>query len=479
MLLYLHWVDVLFNELEWREHIMSMRTLFMLSLFVCCGCSLQQEQELRHELTNEMHTLHIEDFEKKSIADNIISLPEEPTLADYLQYALLNNPSLRVAFYKWAMAVEKAPQVRALPNPTVSYSYYIREVETRVGPQKNRYALMQMVPWPTKLTNASDKAVREALSQKYLYDAEKLALFYKVRRAYYEYFYLGRSLQVVNDNLMLLKSVEDAVRIRYEAASTSNPALIQLQIELGKQEERLKSLQALRPALAARLNAAIGRSPDLDLPLPETMPTEISALAEAELLQALQQNNPGLNAARAKIRAAESAEKLARAQYLPDFSLGIGVIQTDRRTDTDLPDNGKDPLQVTLEMSVPLWWNKYSAGVREAQASRSAAVNALKEQSNQLQADLRMAFYNYDDAGRKYNLFAKTLIPKAEQALESSRAGFSAGSSGFADLLDTERTLLEFHLMAERASVDQAIRLAELEMLSGQSLRQTADGQAD
>ncbi len=443
----------------------------VMALLAAEGCSLSEERVMRSDLRETRQVLRLEETGRAEFSPPE-SLPEKPALGDYLAYAALHNPALRAAYYRWAAAVEKAPQARALPNPTFSYSRYIREVETRVGPQKNRFALMQMVPWPTKLAGKSDQAVREALSRQYLYDAEKLALFFKVRQAYYEYYYLNRALLVVQDNLTLLQNLEGALRARYEAAAAASPALIRLQVELGKLEERQKSLAQLRPALAARLNAAIGRTPELELPWPENAPQELPALAEAELLAALQTENPGLKAARARIQAAAAGERVARAQYLPDVSLGASFIETDRRTDMNLPDNGKDPVMVTLELSLPVWWGKYAAGVREAKANRAAAESELQEKNNQLAADLSMAFFNYGDAARKLNLFEQTLAPKAQQALDASRTAFTAGQTPFSDLLDAERTLLELRLLAERARVDQAIRLAELEMLSGRELRQ-------
>jgi outer membrane protein TolC len=446
-------------------------------LLLGAGCAGRQERALREDLYEEMVALRLG---RHAAADGAAeaTLPESPRLEDYLRFAALKSPALRAAYYRWAAAVEKAPQARALPNPTLSYTHYLREVETRVGPQRSRLGLMQKVPWPTKITSAADRAVREALSRQYLYDAEKLSLFYRVRRAYYEYYYLRRSARVVQDSLTLLQNVEDTIRVRYEAAAAPGPALTRLQVELGKLENRLAGLRALRPALAARLNEAIGRAPEAPLPWPEEPPGELPALAEEELLAALSTENPGLQAAREKVRAAASGVRLARAQYLPDVGLGVSVIETDRRTDADPDDNGKDPVMLTLDLSLPIWWGKVAAGVRQAEAERAAAESELARKSQRLTADLRMAFFHYGDAERKQNLFAKTLVPKAEQALEATRTSFAAGEAAFADLLDAERTLLEFRLMAERATVDRAVRLAELEMLSGRPLRRPAAAEA-
>jgi hypothetical protein len=65
-----------------------------------------------------------------------ITLTESSSLEDYLAYGALNNPGLQAAFQEWQAALERIPQVRALPDPRLTFAYLIREVETRVGPRQ-------------------------------------------------------------------------------------------------------------------------------------------------------------------------------------------------------------------------------------------------------------------------------------------------------------------------------------------------------
>ena len=39
-----------------------------------------------------------------------------------------------------------------------AFGYFVRSVETRVGPQRARISLQQAFPWPTRLTAGSDAA---------------------------------------------------------------------------------------------------------------------------------------------------------------------------------------------------------------------------------------------------------------------------------------------------------------------------------
>ena len=82
-----------------------------------------------------------------SASEEIKGATSLKTLSDYLSYAALNNAGLKAEFEQWKAALEQIPQSRALDDPKFTYSYFIEQVETRVGPQKNKFGIMQTFPW--------------------------------------------------------------------------------------------------------------------------------------------------------------------------------------------------------------------------------------------------------------------------------------------------------------------------------------------
>ena len=52
-------------------------------------------------------------------------ISEQSSLEDCLAYAALHSPKLEAAYYRWQAALERIPQARALPDPLVTYAYYI------------------------------------------------------------------------------------------------------------------------------------------------------------------------------------------------------------------------------------------------------------------------------------------------------------------------------------------------------------------
>jgi outer membrane protein TolC len=57
------------------------------------------------------------------------------------------------------------------------------------------------------------------------------------------------------------------------------------------------------------------------------------------------------------------------------------------------------------------------------------------------------------------------LIPKAQKSLEIARSGYLSGQIDFFNLMDSERTLLEFRLSEVQARTERELVVAELSLL--------------
>ena len=131
-------------------------------------------------------------------------LGDESTLSDYLHYAALNNAGLRAAFARWKAALERIPQAGALADPRFTYAYYIEEVETRVGPQRQKFGLSQSFPWLGTLRHRKDAASQAAAAAERMVEDTKLRLFSRVAGVFCEYWYLARSIEVTEAHIQLV-----------------------------------------------------------------------------------------------------------------------------------------------------------------------------------------------------------------------------------------------------------------------------------
>ena len=399
------------------------------------------------------------------------------TLPDYLGYAEHNNAALKSIFQHFIAAAQKVPQARALPDPKVTYGYFLEEVETRVGPQRQKFGIMQTFPWFGELeaqTNAASAAAKAASKR---YEAEKLKLFYQVKDAFYEYAYLARAVAITSQNLELLKYFEEVARTKYMAAAGSHPDVIRAQVELATLEDNLKSVEELRRPLVDSLNAILNRDRKLPLTWPTRDPFTQLEIDRRQVVVMLMVNNPQLQAMDFEIAAAQSRIEVAKKKFYPDISLGLDWIQTDNARSSGTDDSGKDPIVAMVSINLPIWGDSYKAAHRQAKAELRKASAQKLQRENDIAAQASKVLYKFEDSNRKATLYSDTLIPKAREMLQASEVAYQAGTLDFLSLIDAQQTLLNFELLHERSVTNNLQSLAQLEMLAGGRLAEAVTEQ--
>lgn len=390
--------------------------------------------------------------------------------ADYVRSALYNSPDVEAAYQNWRAAVEKAPQAGALPDPRLRVGFFLNEVETRVGPQQGLIGVQQSFPWIGTLRDRKDAASRAAMAAWYRFEAARLAVTERVVGTLHDLAYLDASIGITEENLQLVSSFEEVVRARYRVGVGSHPELIRIQVELGQLEDRLAQLQAMRPAYVADLNAALNREAATPVPPLDTLPANVVSVEADKLAEMARDSNPALLALEQRVEEQRFLTGAAKKEGLPELTVGLDYFFVDDATDSSIPESGDDPILLSFGISLPIWRSKYDAGVREATARRLAISHERVGESNRIDAGISRAWFEHSDADRRVHLYERTLIPKAEESLRASLAAYRTGDVSFLDLLDTERTLLEFAIAAQRARSDRGKALARLNALVGQDV---------
>jgi outer membrane protein, heavy metal efflux system len=410
-----------------------------------------------------------------SAEDNFDNVPKvidaKTSLKDLFKYSALNNASLKSAYLKWQAELLRIYPAGALPDPSVSYTYYIQEVETRVGPQKNALGLMQKLPWFGKLDLKEAMQADAAKSKKAEYDAVKNSLFSKVEQLYYDYWYLQQSLRITEENVKLLESLEPIVRNRIKTGDGSKD-LIKLQIEIGKVTNIRDNLKLRKIPLDARLNQLLNRPSKAQVGLVAILGKFSESINESELILATR-NNPGFQKFEyLKSRASKKVELANKGRY-PDFAVGLKWIQTDSSF-ANTKENGKDPVMATIGFTVPWDQRKYDQLVSAEKMNYKSISWAQKEYRNSLEAKLKTALFEIEDNQRVLKIYQDTLIPKAEESLNLSIQAYRNSKESFIGFVDIQRQLLDFQLILEKSRRNIAVQRAVIKEITGHKL--TADG---
>ncbi|HEX9794662.1 MAG TPA: TolC family protein [Planctomycetota bacterium] len=397
--------------------------------------------------------------------------PEFPAAAVQDPAALLRlgaarNPGLQAAHSRWVAALERVPQAGSLPDPRLTFTGYLAEVETRVGPMQGRVGVSQAIPWFGKLDAAADAAAALAEAEHEALEAAQWDLRARVLAAWSEYAWLVQAVAIAEGHMELLTYLESVSQSRYATGSTSHADVVRVQIEIGTTENRLRSLKDLRAPLVARLNAALDRPAAAELDWPESQqPAALPGALESGA--GLGDTHPVLRALRRRIEAAGHRLASAEKERYPDFQVGADWTLIGPARMPGVAGSGEDAFGLTLGVELPIRSGRIQAGIAEARAETAAARAELAEQSNRLAAELAMALYESRDAERRIALYRDGLIPKSEEALQATLGAYSTGEAGFDALIDATRLQIEFQLAAARAEADLVQSLAAAERLSG------------
>ncbi|GIW74848.1 MAG: hypothetical protein KatS3mg103_1370 [Phycisphaerales bacterium] len=397
-------------------------------------------------------------------------MPALPAGADpfgYVRLALERSPQVAAAYQRWRAAVERTGQAGAWPDPRLGVGFFLEPVQTRTGPQRARVGVSQSLPWPGVLDDRKDAAERAASAAWRRYEAQVLDVAQGVLTTLYELAYLDAALANTGQSLELLRSFEALLLAEYRVGRADHRTLVRVQVEIGQLDDRLERLRAMRRSLAAELNAALDLPPDAAVPVVGALPGQVVAVGPEALVAIALENNPALQALDAQAHEQRALAQAARGEGLPEVTVGVETIITDHAADRTVPGSGDDPILLSVGVRLPIWRTKYDASVREAMARRLAFTQERAGLGNRIAAGIHRAWLEHTDAHRRLELYGRTLIPKAREAVRVALERFRAGKGDLLDVLDTQRTLLELAIAGERARSDRGQALARLHALVG------------
>lgn len=406
---------------------------------------------------------------QSEIPDSSSTAEQLTELDQYLKLAAEHNPRLKASYQTYQAALEKAGYAGALDDPMLSFGHFFQEVETRVGPQKEKLSLRQSFPWFGTLGNRSNLAQSQAAVVYEKYKADLLELTFELKLNYFHLLNLQQKEALLKDNEQLVDYWVGLIKTKYELGEKSHSDLLQAQIELARVQDALLSLQSEIEPVKAKLRALVN-SDKYDFGTNDSFEIERLKLNEALLLDSFSLTNPNLARYDALIKANRESLALASKASYPNFSFGVDYTVTDESPMAGIEDNGKDPLMVSVGINLPLWFGKNNAKKREAQASLKSAEYAYEDLKNQLRANMVAELAGFDNNQRKYKLYQDDIIPQAQYNLELLFKSYQLGESTIFDLIRVERELLNYQTTLLDIKFNSLVTLAKVELLSNHQI---------
>lgn len=388
------------------------------------------------------------------------------SLEEYLKIAAENNPQLKANYAEFEAALQKVAQANSLPDPTLSFGYFISPVETRVGPQQAKIGLIQMLPWFGTLKAAGNifQLQAEAKYQDFL--NTKNELFMQVKSTWYELYEIKRMVLIHEEHKKLHHIHQRLVLATYKNGIGSMTDVIRVDIVLDDIHTEIRLLERQLKPLKVHFNKLLNRVDTLEVLVGDSL--SIAIIPENYRKDSLLANHPILKSYDLKYESAQQAEKLAKKQGLPKFGVGLDYVFVEKRTDMVVSDNGKDVFMPTVSMSIPLFRGKYNAAIKEAKYTQEA-INYHKEAfANNLISGYELAWYELEKSRELIQLYASQ-IKKTNQAITLLMRAYSNSGKDFEEVLRMQQKLLKYQMAEATAIKTYYTALAKIDYLTAKT----------
>ncbi|MBD3241344.1 MAG: hypothetical protein GF331_12210 [Chitinivibrionales bacterium] len=397
----------------------------------------------------------------------------DQSLETYVDRALRVNPAIVSARSRLRAAHSGVGASLAIPDPTVSAGYFISEVETRAGPQQGKFGISQPIPWPGTLVGRREVAAEQVDIASEELQQVRVQVVADLRASYAALYSAGRTLRALRENLALLEQVESVLLSRYQTGAAGQGALLRVQVESARLEDRIGTVESNAEVYRARIGALLDMHADSVVAFPDSLPLLDVPDSLTLLTDMVLRHGPVVGQAREQYEKARETVDLVRSEsFSPRLMLMTDYIVTGETESPMVAENvrGKDAWVVGLGVTLPLWLGPKRGRVAAAREQRGAALANIDAAANRSAAEAVAVYEEYADAVRRIELLRSVLTPKAEQAMRLTEEAYRNAEAGIVDLLDTQRTLLGLQIDLAKQRARQEAAAARLDALTGGEL---------
>lgn len=372
-----------------------------------------------------------------SATDTACALPLD--LAGLWRLALAHNPTLREAAADVEAARGKRVQAGKYPNPHFLYAQDV--IGSRAAPSGNMtLQITQEIVTAGKRELDMAIASRETDAAMLALVGRKYDVLRRLRRAYHAYLGALETQQLHTAAVTALASGVASTRTLVDKLQ-NRPRTDLLRLEALYEETKISQLRSGFNVTAAwkQVAAEVG-VPELPMP-PQARADRADwpSWDQTIVWQRVKSANNSLRQAAVEVESARLAVARARADAIPNITVGGGYINAPVETTAGAI--------VTLETPLPLWDRKQGS-IREAEARWVKAQAAERTLEVTLAAATAEAFARYQGALHQLDKLSKEVLPRVEESLDLLRKNYALGGGGvaFSDVLMTEQSVLTTRL---------------------------------
>ncbi len=378
------------------------------------------------------------------------------------------NPSVAELRAAAEAAFHRIEPARSLDDPSLGYAFAPLTFGRAGQGLNQKIELGQNIPWPGTLAAREAVAEHQAAMANRDVDVLRLQLAATTKSAYAEWYFIERAVEIHHATHALLRELKTVAETHYAAGRVQQQDVLQSEVELANLDRHLLKLERLEISIRAQINALLNQASNAPLPALSNIAVMDSVPPLVELERYTLSSHPALQRLDSQVAANAAQVALAKKAFYPDFRFSAGY--------NSLWDEADKRPVVGLSINIPLDRSKRRANVNSANAEARRVAYHRENLRAQLLGEVAQARAALVEAIEAVGLYETSLLPLANQYLESTRTDYQSGAGSFLSVITAEQRKLATEEGLERTRADVLRRVAELERLTGRRLN---DGQTE
>lgn len=368
------------------------------------------------------------------------------------------NPGLKALRLDYEAALQKANQVNDWPDPKVNLALGVLPIETRLGAQRFRIGVSQMIPWKGSLDAKSDAANAMAEVKSYSDEVKEIDIEYAIRNSYATLQFLESKKGIIEERLEVLDALEELAKsaVRSGKGKLSNVLFIETKRESLEANLILIDKKIEQPTVM--INRWTGKALDTKIVVEQ----ETDALwSKEKAIEFAENGHPKFRILENQKTASNAKLALIKYDSKPKIGVGLDYAYIDGRNDVVIPGNGRDVLMPMGSITIPIHKGRYSAIRQEEAIKQEALDKKTEEMQDMFAAEIELAYSTVeygDEVIRKY----ESLKAITAETLKLMRTEYASEGTRFEELLRLEMELIDYDQEILNARYDQRLAIAIL-----------------
>jgi cobalt-zinc-cadmium efflux system outer membrane protein len=393
----------------------------------------------------------------------VLAEPVPRSINEIVALAMKHSAELAALEKETTAKQALAIQVGTLYNPTLELQGTTGSLTGSPEERSVSIGVNQEIPLNNKLRLRRESGQREAEIQQRQRDNAARLLRDEVATLALDYLLTSKRLELAKNLEMLNQDLVSIAGERFKAGDIPELELNLAKVELVRAENRLLEVDRERIPLRIKIASLTGLN-ESDFTLSDSLSAPKVSPVTQEIVKLALASRPDLLALSSERDKAETENRLAEAEALPNLTAGLFAQWQRSLTEVGGMSSTSSDTQLGLRLSMPIpVFDRNQNGQAAARSRLDAADSRRVAMERSITAEVEAAASRLSSSERIMALFEKGIIPQLKENLKLTQEAYRIGEVGILSVIEEQKKFFEVNDSYLSAQHSRSTALIKLE----------------